>query len=263
MQIQSAALAFYMIFSLLLIILWIAARFNKEVVVRQAIFIELGDLVGQGGAQQLMETVTKIHIHEPTVLATVLGFTVLIFTATNVFITTKISLNRICEVKKAPGKVISIQVLLLERLVSFILIITISILLLVLVGLDALVSALGSYSARWIGEFAAYMVVVDAFFIELILTTVLLAMFFRYLPGVKLHWKDTWLGAFVTTILLAAGEYLIGYLLGRQTVANLYEATGSVLLLMLWVYYASSIFLFGATLTFVRTRLLKVGLRKD
>jgi membrane protein len=265
-QVHSAALAFYMIFSLpsiLLIILWIAARFDKEIVVRAAIFKEIGSLVGQRGAQQLLDTAERIHIHDPSISATIIGFTVLLFTATNVFITMKISLNSIFEVQQIPGKLISVRALLFERLVSVVLIIAMSLLLLVLVGLDAILNSFGSYTIEWFGTAAVYVMKFDSFIIELFLTTVLFVIFFRYLPATKLELKHTWLGAFVTSLMLAAGEYLIGYFLGNRTVANLYEAAGSVLLLMLWVYYASSIFLFGAIMTFVHSQLFTAKPKSD
>jgi membrane protein len=88
--------------------------------------------------------------------------------------------------------------------------------------------------------------------LDLAATTALFAIFFRYLPGVKLKWKDTWFGALVTAVLFTAGKYLIGFFIGSSTVADLYDAAGSVLLVMLWVYYASAIFFFGAGFTFIR-----------
>jgi membrane protein len=90
-------------------------------------------------------------------------------------------------------------------------------------------------------------------------------MFFRYLPDVKLKWKDTWFGALVTTGLFTAGKYLIGLIIGKSEVADLYDAAGSVLVVMLWVYYASVIFLFGASFTFSRAKLShdEIGNLKD
>jgi membrane protein len=255
----AAALAFYMIFSLpsmLLIIFWIAARFNKEVVVREAILLEIGDLVGRGGAQQMIATAEEISIQEPTWWASAMGIALLVFTATTVMVTVKISLNRIFEVQPAEVKGFGIGWMLRERCICFCLIIVFSFLLLVSVGLQTMIAEFGNYSVRWLGGISTYMVVFDSFFVELALTTLLFALLFRYLPNTKLQWKDTWLGALVTAILLAAGEYLIGYFLGGRTAANLYQAAGNVLLMMLWIYYASAIFLFGATFTFTRAKLL-------
>ncbi len=104
---QAAALAFYMIFSLpsmLLIILWIAARFNKEVVMREAISLEIGELVGQRGAQQMIATAEQINIQEPTWWASAMGIALLVFTATRVMVTMEISLNRIFEVQPAEAQ---------------------------------------------------------------------------------------------------------------------------------------------------------------
>lgn len=255
---QAAALAFYMIFSLpsmLLIILWIAARFNGEVVVREAISLEIGDLVGQRGAQQMIATAEQINIHEPNWWASAMGIALLLFTATTVMVSVEISLNRIFEVQpEAQG--FGIGRMLRDRCICFCLMIAFSFLLLVSVGLQTIITKFGNYSVIWLGGISTYMVVFQSFFVELALTTLLFALLFRYLPNTKLQWKDIWSGALVTAILLAAGKYLIGYFLDGRTVANLYQAAGNVLLVMLWIYYASAIFLFGATFTFVRAKMV-------
>jgi membrane protein len=256
---QAAALAFYMIFSLpsmLLIILWIAARFNKEVVVREAISLEIGDLVGRGGAQQMIATAEQINIHEPSWWASAMGIALLLFTATTVMVSVEISLNRIFEVQPAEAKGFGIGLMLRDRCICLCLMIAFSFLLLVSVGLQTMIAKFGNYSVIWLGGISIYMVFFNSFFVELALTTLLFALLFRYLPNTKLQWQDIWLGALVTAILVAAGEYLIGYFLGGRTVANLYQAAGNVLLVMLWIYYASAIFLFGATFTFVRAKMV-------
>jgi membrane protein len=258
---QSAALSFYMIFSLpsiLLIILWTAARFYREVAVQEALFTEIGDLVGHEGAQQLMATVEGLDIQEPTWWATAVGVGVLIFTATTVLVTMQNVLNRIFEVKPAEAEGLELWEILRDRLISFTMLATMTFILLVSLVVDTLITALGKFVTEWIGSVATYVVAFDSILLDLAGTTVLFAMFFRYLPDVKLTWRDTWLGAVVTTVLFTAGKYLIGFFIGNSSAANLYEAAGSLLVLMLWVYYASAIFLFGATFTFVRAKLLHV-----
>ena len=93
--------------------------------------------------------------------------------------------------------------------------------------------------------------------LRVVASTSLFVMFLRYLPDVRLKWKDIWFGALVTTGLFAAGKNLIGLLIGSSSAAGLYEAAGSVLVLMLWVYYGSAMFLFGASFTFTRAKLLQ------
>jgi membrane protein len=256
---QSAALAYYMIFSLpsiLLIILWTAARFYREVAVREAIFSEIGDLVGEEGAQQLIATIEGLNIQEPTWWATAVGIGILLFTATTVLVTMQNTLNRIFEIKAADAKGLGIWKMLCDRLISFTMLVSISFILLVSLVVEALISALGKFVAKWIGVVATYMMAFDSILLDLVATIALFAMFFRYLPDVKLKWKDTWFGALMTTGLFTAGKYLIGFIIGNSEAADLYDAAGSVLVIMLWVYYASAIFLFGATFTYTRSKLL-------
>ena len=259
MPAQSAALAFYMIFSLpsiLFIVLWTAARFYREVAVREAVFTEIGALVGQEGTQQLMSTLEKLDIQEPTWWATVVGIGILLFTATTVLVTMHNTLNRIFEVNAAATDGLGIWKMVCDRFVSFSLVVTIAFILLVSLVVDAMITALGMFVVKWAGEWATFMVKFDSMLLDVGATTTLFALFFRYLPDAKLTWKDTWFGAFVTAGLFTGGKYLIGIIIGNSTAADLYDAAGSVLVLMLWVYYASAIFLFGATFTFTRVRLL-------
>jgi membrane protein len=261
---QSAALSFYMIFSwpsILLIIIWTASRFYREVAVRDALFSEIGEIVGHQGAQQLIATVEKIDLNEPTWWATGIGIGVMLFTATTVLATVQSTLNRIYEVKPAETQGLGILEILRERFISFTLIVTISFLLLVSLVVDTLISAFGEFAVKWLGGFSSYIIVFDAFLLELAATTVVFALFIRYLPDIKLKWKDTWLGALVTASFFGIGKYLIGFLIGSSDVADIYDAAGSVLVLMLWVYYASAIFLFGATFTFERAQMLCEGVQ--
>ena len=121
------------------------------------------------------------------------------------------------------------------------------------------ISALGMVVVKWAGELATFIIEFDSMLVDVGATTTLFALFFRYLPDANLKWKDTWFGAFVTAGLFTGGKYLIGFIIGNSRVADLYEAAGSVLVLMLWVYYASAIFLFGATFTFTRAQLMRSG----
>jgi membrane protein len=257
---RSAALAFYMIFSLpsiLLIILWTAARFYREVAVRQAIFSEISGLVGEDGARQLSATIEGLNIQAPTLWATLLGFGLLLLTATTVLVTMEDSLNRIFEVQASDRKRLGIWKMLHDRLLSTAVLVIISFILLVSLVVDALISALAGLASPWLGELAPFMIVFDAILLRMGASTVLFAMFLRYLTDVRMKWKDIWVGALVTTGLFVVGKKLIGFLIGNSSAAGLYEAAGSILVLMLWVYYGSAIFLFGASFTFTRAKLLQ------
>ena len=155
MPAHAAALAFYMIFSLpsmLFIILWTAARFYREVAVREAVFAEFGELVGEEGTQQLMATLDGLNVHEPTWWATAVGIGILLFTATTVLVTMHNTLNRIFEVNAADTEGLGIWKMACDRFVSFTLVVTIAFILLVSLVVDAMITALGMFVVKWAGE---------------------------------------------------------------------------------------------------------------
>ncbi|MBI1226722.1 MAG: YihY family inner membrane protein [Bacteroidetes bacterium] len=257
---QSAALSYYTIFSLppmLLVILKTTTQFYSESEIKQTIFGEIGGLVGRDGAQQLMSTIDKMNIYQPTWWATALGIGVLLFTATTVFITMQNALNLIFEVKPAEHtKGFGILKMLRDRAISFALLISMAFILLVSLVVDAIITSFGKYLGDLVGDVSAVMVMATSILLPLAIITLLFAMLFKFLPDAKLDWRDTWFGAFVTAVLFSLGKFLIGFYIGSSSAANLYDAAGSILVVMLWVYYASAIFLFGATFTFARAKKL-------
>ena len=259
MPTQSAALAYYMVFSLppmLLIVLWTGELLYKEVQIRDAVFAEIGVLVGEEGARQLMGTVEGLNIEHPTVLATLVGIAVLLFSASTALVTIQNALNGLFEVPPADTMGKGIYQFIRSRLVSFAMLIIISFILSVSLVLDAAISAFDLSLAAWLGQFSNTLVVIDSFLVELFAMTLLFALMFRYLPDVRLKWRDIWIGASLTAALFSFGQYLIGHLIGSNEIANLYDAAGSILVLMLWVFYASAILFFGASFTFSRAKVL-------
>ena len=256
---QSAALAYYMIFSLpsiLMIILWTAARFYQETAVREAIFTEIAVVVGPEGARQLSGTIEGLEIHAPTWWATLAGIAVLLVTATTVLVTLRSTLNHLFEVEASDDEGLGIQKMVYDRLLSTALLVTISFILLLSLVVDALISGLAHFVSPWLGPFETYVMIFDAMLLRMAASTALFVIFLRYLPELRLAWRDIAFGALVTTGLFALGKNAIGLLIGSSATAGLYEAAGSLLVLMLWVYYGSATFLLGASLTFSRAKLL-------
>ena len=257
---QSAALSYYTIFSLppmLLVVLKTTTQFYSEAEVKDIIFGEIGGLVGHEGAQQILNTIDKMNVFQPTWWATIVGVGVLVFTATTVFITMQNALNLIYEVKPAEHtKGFGILKMLRDRAISFALLVSMAFILLVSLVVDALVTTLGKYLSDLVGDVSAVLVVITSILLPLAIITLLFAMLFKFLPDVKLAWRDTWFGALVTAVLFSLGKFLIGFYIGSSSTASLYDAAGSILVVMLWVYYASAIFLFGATFTFIRAKKL-------
>ena len=255
----SAGIAFYMVFSLppmLLVIFWITGIWYEEILVRAAVFDEFGSLIGKQGADQLMNTLDKLSANKPTLWATVIGVGALLITASTVFVTVKKTLNKIFEVTDKKTVKQGIVWMLLDRFLSIARLCIIAIILALSMILNTLITAFNVTLESWLGETNIWLVLFDQFLISLIALILLFAVTFRYVPDTRLKWKDTWFGAFLTALLFIAGESLIEISIGNSQFANYYDAAGGLLILMLWVYYTSAIFLFGATITHFRAKLL-------
>ena len=259
MPMRAAALSYYVVFSLpsmLLIILWTSARFYDEVAVREAIFDKIGSLVGHKGAGQIMATLEKLSVVQPTFWATAIGLVILLFFATSVFDAMRTAFNQIIPPQADDSVGRSVWKLLRIRFIAFAMLVSISFILLVSMVIHALITKLGNHLVQWWGETGELIVAFDFILMELGTVSLLFALYFRYLPDIRLKWRDIWLGAVLTAGFLVMGKSLIGFFIGNSTVADLYDAAGSILVLMLWVYYSSAILLLGATFTFTRAELL-------
>ena len=266
MPMHAAALSYYMVFSLpsmLLIVLWTSARFYDEVAVREAIFAKIGGLVGHQGAGQIMATLEKLSVEQPTFWSTALGLGILLFFATSVFDAMRTALNKIANVQTSDSVMRSIWKLLRIRFIAFALLVSISFILLVSMVIHALITKISDHLVSWFGEVAEFIVAFDFILLELGTISLLFALYFRYLPDNRLRWRDIWLGAALTAGLMIMGKFLIAFFISNSTVADLYDAAGSILVLMLWVYYSSAILLLGATFTFTRAELLNNGRDKN
>lgn len=256
---HAAALAYYTIFSLppmLLVILFTATQFYDEVQVKTAIFGEIENLIGLKSATQLANTIDKLGVYDTTSWTAVIGIATLLFTATTVFVTMQNALNIIFRVKAKPAGW-GILKLVRDRILSFTFLIGIAFILLVSLTINAIIAAFNQQLESLLGDFSTVLTTLVYLILPLFIITVLFAMIFKYLPDVKLKWKDTWVGAIFTAILFSIGKYLIGFYIGNSQAANLYEAAGSIMVIMLWVFFASTIFLFGAVFTCVHAKYME------
>lgn len=249
---QSAALAYYSLFALtpvLLVILSIARRFFAEGQTRGEMVRQLQGLMGPDtglAVAALLETTAAPGV-EAVPIGTA-GLVLLVLGATAVFIQLQEALNRVWEVAPRPGSVFGS--LLKKRLVSFGLVVTVGFLLFVSLllsaGLMALTDAISSRVPLRLG-----LVTLGNEVLSFLVLAVLLGLVYRILPDAKLEWRDVGLGAVVTSLLFSAGKWLIGFYLGRTTTASQFGVAGSLVVVLLWVYYESTILLFGAELTAV------------
>ena len=259
---HSAALAYYTIFSLaplLIIVVTIAGFLWPESGAAKAqLMQQITDLVGPDSAdfvRQLLDNAQQPG--SGGVFATIVGIVTLLIGATAAFAQLQDSLNAIWEVKPAPEY--GFKALIMARVLSFGLILTVGFLLLVSLVLTVVISALSAF----IGGGGALEPLWQAvnFLVSLGIVTLLFAMMYRYLPDVEIAWRDTWIGAIATALLFTIGKQAIGLYLGSSSVASSYGAAGSLVLLLLWVFYSSAIFFFGAEMTQVFSRRFGKGIR--
>lgn len=245
-----AALAYYTVFSLApILIIAIAATslaFGRQAAEDQ-ITQEIGNVVGPTVGTAVQEVIRNAWATGSGTLATVISALVLVVGATGVFAELQESLNAIWKVQPKPGR--GLWGVVRDRLLSFAVVLCIGFLLLVSLVISAGLAALNKLLtfASLPGTVYLWQAINGVFSFGLI--TVLFAMIYKILPDVIIDWRDVWIGAAVTALLFTAGKYLISVYLGQGGVASAYGAAGSLVVILLWVYYSSQILLFGAEFT--------------
>jgi membrane protein len=248
-----AALAFYTLFAIapvILVAIAIAGQIFGPDAVRGHIVGQLDQLIGHQGAEAVQTMLQGATQKRSSTIATVLGSFTFLLAATGAFLELQADLNTIWRVKPEPG--VHLRAFFLDRVRSFGLVISMGFLLLVSLAVSALISA----GAGWLSQYAPEVpLLVGGLDLigSLLVATGLFALLYRFIPDVKLRWRDVGIGAFVTAVLFTLGKTLIGLYLGKSHVASTYGAAGSIVVLLLWVYYASQIVLLGAEFTRVYT----------
>lgn len=248
---KGAALAFYMLFSLapiLVLVISIAGLFFGADAARGEIFEQLRGLIGEQGAAAVQGILAATHRAGGSGVAAMIATGILVAGATSAFVELKSSLDDIWHVP--PPKTAGWQTLLRARLLSFSLVLVLALLLLVsLIVNAALAVAERFWGALWNASWFAPVADVMSTLFSFAVVTALFAVIFKMLPNARIAWRDVMMGAIITALLFAVGKRLIGLYLGNSAVASSYGAAGSIVALMLWVYYSSQIFFFGAELT--------------
>lgn len=253
----AAAIAFFTIFSLpptLIIAVTIAGRFFGEQAAKGELAEQISDLVGPQGAVQIQEILEQnANEAETNILFSIAGIAVLLFSATVVFSFIKKAINSIWSVKPKPEK--SFIKFLVDRLISFSLVVLLGILLLISLVADALLIILHDYLEVVIEEIHMDIMYIVTFSLSILVATIVFAVLFKFLPDAKVKWRDVWMGAFVTAILFEFGTYIISIILRKTDIASAYGATGSLAAILLWVFYSTIIMLLGAEFTYEYSRM--------
>ncbi len=252
---NAAGLAYYTTFSLpplLLIIISVVGLVVGRQAVQHQIETQIGGLIGQGSGHEIGIMAQNAGQHSTSgIIGLILGVLILIFGATGAVTSLVTALNRVWHVKPAPN-VSGITYFLKKRLVSLAMIVGLGFLLLVSLAISAALSAAGSWLVHFLPRgFSGPVLRVIAIVISWLVITIVFGAVFQVLPDAKIRWRDVWLGAATTSALFAAGKDAIAYYLGHSGVASAYGAAGSLVVIVLWVYYSSLLVLAGAELTSV------------
>lgn len=245
-----ASLAYYTLFAvspILIIAIAIAGSVFGPEAVRGQIVGEIDGLIGRQGAEAIQSLLQGAHRDTTSTLALIVGTITVIVAASGAFLELQHALNTIFRVKTDPKKS-GIERLILSRLRSFGLVVSIGFVLLVSLLISAGLSALSTRMQRSVFGNPQLVQAVNIG-VSLAVMTLLFGMIYRLLPDVRLAWRDVWTGAFATAALFSIGKFLIGLYLGHSTVASSYGAAGSIVVLLVWVYYSAQVILLGAEFT--------------
>ena len=249
---MGAALAYYTVFSLsplLLIVVSVAGLVFGQEAARGEIALQLGALMGSSGANAIQDLLVSVHHPKQGVAATVLGVLLLLVGATTVFGELQDALDRIWRVPvRVP--VSGWLHLVRTRLLSFGMILAIGFLLVVSLVASSALETLGRWWGPLLAGWYVLAVVLDAA-VAFVLVAAMFALIYKVMPRSRVLWKDVWIGALFTAVLFNLGKSLIGLYVGRSGITSAFGAAGSLVVVLVWVYYSAQIFLIGAQFTWV------------
>ena len=249
----AASLAYYTTFSLaplLILIIAIAGLLGGQDAVHNQVMTQIEGLVGAQGKDFVESLITSASEPKQGLLASGIGIITLLFGALGVFAELQNSLNTIWEVKPKPvkGMGASIWRFIRQRILSFSLVLAIGFVLLAALAVNAALTAFGDVVLNP-SQLSPLLLQVINLVISFMVITFLFALMFKFLPDAEIAWRDVWLGAAVTSLLFNLGKFAIGYYLGHSSVGSTFGAAGSLVLILIWVYYSAQIFFFGAEIT--------------
>ena len=259
---KGAALALYTLFSLapmLLLVVTIAGLFFGEDTVRNQLLQQMSGLVGQQGGEAVRIILAGARHNDASVMAGLISAGLVLVSATSAFAELKESLDELWEVP--PSAKPGIWAFLRQRVLSFGLILVIALMLLISLSISTALAAMDSIWPGGEGSSLKVVSLVISHLVSFAIVTGLFAVIFKYLPATKIAWKDVLIGALITAVLFIAGKTLIGIYMASADVASAYGAAGSVVILILWVYYSAQIFFYGSL--FTHEYAMKLGSRAD
>ncbi len=246
----SAALSYYTIFAigpLLVIVLSLSGIFLGQDAVQGKLYGQIRGVVGSGAAMQVQDIIQNIQKTNKSTLGAIIGGIILVVGATGIFAEIQDSINYIWSLKAKPKR--GLVKLLVNRLLSFSLIVSLGFLLIVSLVANAVMDLLSEHLITLFPETMMYVVYSLNIVLILAVLSLLFATIFKVLPDGKIKWKDAFIGAFFTSILFLIGKMGIGYYLGSSSLGATFGTAASIIIILTWVYYTSIILYFGAEFT--------------
>lgn len=246
----SAALAYYTIFSIapmLIVLIAVTGIFYGQEAVQGKVFSQLNDFIGNDSAAQVQDILKQMQLSGKGTFAIITGVITLIIGASGVFIEIQDSINLIWRVKAKPKR--GWVKLIIDRVLSLSMIASLGFLLIVSLIVNGVVLALSSVLSKFLPDITILIIEILNQGITLLVLGALFSIIYKVLPDVEIEWKDVIAGAVFTSLLFMLGKYLIGLYIQSSSIASVYGAAGSFLLIIVWVYYSAAILYFGAEFT--------------
>lgn len=246
----SASLSYYTIFAippLMIIIITLCGFFFGKDAVTGELYGQINRLVGNDAAIQIQNAIKNVELSDSNAFAAIFGGVMLLIGASGVFAEIQSSINFIWGLKAKPNK--GLKKFIQNRLMSFSMIVSVGFLLLVSLLVNSVMDLLSAKLRSYFQEGTIYIFYVLNLLVVFAIITLLFTIIFRTLPDGKIRWKDAFIGSSFTAVLFMVGKFAIGLYLGNSTVASVYGAAGSIIIILVWVYYSAIILYFGAEFT--------------
>jgi membrane protein len=246
----SGSLAYFTVFSMgpmLIVIIFFADLFWGREAIEGTIYGQLKGFVGSDAAAQLQDIIKKASLSNKSTITAIIGSIMLLIGATTVFAEIQDSINTIWNLKAKPKT--NWLKLVIDRILSFSVVVSLGFLLLVSLVINGIMEALGNRLLTMFPDIAVILLYIFNIVLTFIVTSLLFAIIFKVLPDAKIKWKDVLMGAMVTAVLFMLGKFGISFYIGSSNVDNVYGTAGSLVVILLWVYFSSIILYFGAEFT--------------
>jgi membrane protein len=244
--------AYFAIFSMVPIIIIIVAVFGLitgNEAISEKLFEELTLLVGEENASVLEKAINNYELSENSLTGTIIGIGFFLVSATTLFSSMQNSINYFWRVKPRANLKMNVLSLIRSRILSFGVILSLGFVLLVSLIIDAIIAIIKGFLTTQFSPDLIFIAQITNFVVSLAIVSLVITIIYKYLPDVKVKWNASWFGAVFTAILFTAGKLGIGFLIGSSHIGKVYGAASSIVVILIWIYFAALIFYFGVQLT--------------